>query len=217
MNIILMGLPGAGKGTQAALIVEKLHIPHISTGDMFRAAVKEETPLGVEAKSYMDQGALVPDRVTIGIVRDRLGKDDCESGFLLDGFPRTVPQAEALDELLSDLGKEIDYVIYIEVSQQELISRLTGRRICSNCGTTFHLQFAPPKVAGVCDRCGGSLYQREDDQEETVAKRLQINQEQTEHLIRYYTAKEKLVRVDGEQPIEQVTETIFSKIRSRTR
>nr|WP_255724657.1 adenylate kinase [Shimazuella soli] len=213
----MMGLPGAGKGTQAALIVEKLHIPHISTGDMFRAAVKEETPLGVEAKSYMDQGALVPDRVTIGIVRDRLGKDDCESGFLLDGFPRTVPQAEALDELLSDLGKEIDYVIYIEVSQQELISRLTGRRICSNCGTTFHLQFAPPKVAGVCDRCGGSLYQREDDQEETVAKRLQINQEQTEHLIRYYTAKEKLVRVDGEQPIEQVTETIFSKIRSRTR
>jgi adenylate kinase len=212
-----MGLPGAGKGTQAAIIVEKLHIPHISTGDMFRAAVKEETPLGVEAKSYMDQGALVPDRVTIGIVRDRLGKDDCERGFLLDGFPRTVPQAEALDELLSDLDKEIDHVIYIEVSQQELLSRLTGRRICSNCGTTFHLQFAPPKTEGVCDRCGGSLYQREDDQEETVAKRLQINQEQTEHLIRYYTKKEKLVRVDGEQPIEQVTETIFSEIRSRTR
>lgn len=217
MNIILMGLPGAGKGTQAAIIVEKLHIPHISTGDMFRAAVKEETPLGVEAKSYMDQGALVPDRVTIGIVRDRLGKDDCESGFLLDGFPRTVPQAEALDELLSDLDKEIDHVIYIEVPQEELLSRLTGRRICSNCGTTFHLQFAPPRIEGVCDRCGGSLYQREDDQEETVAKRLQINQEQTEHLIRYYTKKEKLVRVDGEQPIEQVTETIFSKIRSRTR
>lgn len=217
MNIILMGLPGAGKGTQAAIIVEKLHIPHISTGDMFRAAVKEETPLGVEAKSYMDQGALVPDRVTIGIVRDRLGKDDCESGFLLDGFPRTVPQAEALDELLSDLDKEIDHVIYIEVPQEELLSRLTGRRICSNCGTTFHLQFAPPKIEGVCDRCGGSLYQREDDQEETVAKRLQINQEQTEHLIRYYTKKEKLVRVDGEQPIEQVTETIFSNIRSRTR
>lgn len=217
MNIILMGLPGAGKGTQAAIIVEKLHIPHISTGDMFRAAVKEETPLGVEAKSYMDQGALVPDRVTIGIVRDRLGKDDCESGFLLDGFPRTVPQAEALDELLSDFDKEIDHVIYIEVPQEELLSRLTGRRICGNCGTTFHLQFAPPKAEGVCDRCGGSLYQRVDDQEETVAKRLQINQEQTEHLIRYYTKKEKLVRVDGEQPIEQVTETIFSKIRSRTR
>lgn len=217
MNIILMGLPGAGKGTQAAIIVEKLHIPHISTGDMFRAAVKEETPLGVEAKSYMDQGALVPDRVTIGIVRDRLGKDDCESGFLLDGFPRTVPQAEALDELLSDFDKEIDHVIYIEVPQEELLSRLTGRRICSNCGTTFHLQFAPPKAEGVCDRCGGSLYQRVDDQEETVAKRLQINQEQTEHLIRYYTKKEKLVRVDGEQPIEQVTGTIFSKIRSSAR
>jgi adenylate kinase len=217
VNIILMGLPGAGKGTQAAIIVEKLHIPHISTGDMFRAAVKEETPLGVEAKSYMDQGALVPDRVTIGIVRDRLGKDDCESGFLLDGFPRTVPQAEALDELLSDLGKEIDHVIYIEVPQKELLSRLTGRRICSNCGTTFHLQFAPPKQDGVCDRCGASLYQREDDQEETVAKRLQINQEQTEHLIHYYTDNGKLVRVDGEQPIELVTEAIFSKIRSMTR
>nr|WP_275402154.1 adenylate kinase [Shimazuella alba] len=209
----MMGLPGAGKGTQAAIIVEKLHIPHISTGDMFRAAVKEETPLGIEAKSYMDQGALVPDRVTIGIVRDRLGKDDCESGFLLDGFPRTVPQAEALDELLQDLGKEIDHVIYIEVPQQELLSRLTGRRICRNCGTTFHLQFAPPKEDGVCDRCGGPLYQREDDQEETVAKRLKINQEQTEHLIRYYTANEKLVRVDGEQPIEQVTTAILSKIR----
>ncbi|WP_028777720.1 adenylate kinase [Shimazuella kribbensis] len=214
MNIILMGLPGAGKGTQAAIIVEKLHIPHISTGDMFRAAVKEETPLGIEAKSYMDQGALVPDRVTIGIVRDRLGKDDCESGFLLDGFPRTVPQAEALDDLLRDIGKEIDHVIYIEVPQNELLSRLTGRRICRECGTTFHLQFAPPKQEGVCDRCGGSLYQREDDQEETVAKRLKINQEQTEHLIRYYTANEKLVRVDGEKPIEQVTEAILSNIRS---
>lgn len=214
MNIILMGLPGAGKGTQAAIIVEKLHIPHISTGDMFRAAVKEETPLGIEAKSYMDQGALVPDRVTIGIVRDRLGKDDCENGFLLDGFPRTVPQAEALDQLLQDIEKEIDYAIYIEVPQTELLKRLTGRRICSNCGTTFHLQFNPPKVDGVCDRCGSSLYQREDDQEETVAKRLKINQEQTEHLIRYYTANQKLVRVDGEQPIEQVTSAILSKIRS---
>jgi adenylate kinase len=209
-----MGLPGAGKGTQAAIIVEKLHIPHISTGDMFRAAVKEETPLGIEAKSYMDQGALVPDRVTIGIVRDRLGKDDCENGFLLDGFPRTVPQAEALDQLLQDIEKEIDYAIYIEVPQTELLKRLTGRRICSNCGTTFHLQFNPPKVDGVCDRCGSSLYQREDDQEETVAKRLKINQEQTEHLIRYYTANQKLVRVDGEQPIEQVTSAILSKIRS---
>lgn len=209
-----MGLPGAGKGTQAALIVDKLHIPHISTGDMFRAAVKEETPLGLEAKSYMDQGALVPDRVTIGIVRDRLGKDDCDNGFLLDGFPRTVPQAEALDELLQDLEKSIDLVVYIDVPQHELLSRLTGRRICRDCGATFHLVFAPPKQDGVCDRCGGTLYQRADDQEETVAKRLKINQEQTEHLIRYYSAKEKLERIDGEQPIEQVTEAILSKIRS---
>lgn len=215
MNIILMGLPGAGKGTQAAIMVEKLHIPHISTGDMFRAAVKEETPLGIEAKTYMDQGSLVPDRVTIGIVQERLGKADCEHGFLLDGFPRTVPQAQSLDELLQELGKEIDHVIYINVAQSELLSRLTGRRICSNCGTTFHLQFNPPKQAGVCDRCGGSLYQREDDQEETVAKRLKINQEQTAHLIDFYTKAGKLIQVDGEQPIEQVTEAIFAEIRSR--
>lgn len=209
-----MGLPGAGKGTQAALIVEKLHIPHISTGDMFRAAVKDETELGLEAKSYMDQGSLVPDRVTIGIVRERLGKPDCEEGFLLDGFPRTVPQAEALDELLHDMHKSINYVVYIEVPQAELLSRLTGRRICQNCGATYHLQFAPPKQQGICDRCGGTLYQRADDREETVAKRLQINQEQTEHLIRYYVSKEKLVRVDGQKPIDQVTEAILSKMRS---
>jgi adenylate kinase len=209
-----MGLPGAGKGTQAALIVDRLHIPHISTGDMFRAAVKEETTLGLEAKFYMDQGALVPDHVTIGIVRERLGKDDCEKGFLLDGFPRTVPQAEALDELLHDLGKAIDLVVYIEVPQEELLSRLTGRRICRDCGATFHLHFAPPKQDGVCNRCGGTLYQRVDDQNETVAKRLQINQEQTEHLIGYYTSKQNLERIDGQQPIEQVTEAILSEIRS---
>ncbi len=209
-----MGLPGAGKGTQAALIVEKLHIPHISTGDMFRAAVKEETTLGLEAKSYMDQGALVPDRVTIGIVRERLGKPDCETGFLLDGFPRTVPQAEALDELLDEMHKSVDLVVYIDVPKDELLRRLTGRRICPDCGASYHLHFAPPKQEGVCDRCGGTLYQRVDDQEETVAKRLQINQEQTEHLIRYYSSNEKLVRIDGQQPIDQVTEAILSKMRS---
>jgi adenylate kinase len=213
MNMLLMGLPGAGKGTQAARITEELRIPHISTGDMFRAAVKEGTPLGMEAKSYMDRGQLVPDHVTIGIVRERLAKEDCTSGFLLDGFPRTVPQAEALDELLRDMGREIHHVIYIEVDEDELLKRLTGRRICRNCGATYHVVFAPPKTDGVCDRCGGELYQRDDDRIETVAERLKVNMEQTGALLAYYEKSGKLKRVNGKQPIEQVTETILSLIR----
>lgn len=208
-----MGLPGAGKGTQASRILEVLDIPHISTGDMFRAAVKEETPLGLEAKSYMDQGQLVPDRVTIGIVRERLGKDDCANGFLLDGFPRTVPQAEALDELTKELHRAIDFVLYIEVSEEELLKRLTGRRICRDCGASYHVVFAPPKVEGVCDRCGGELYQRADDSAETVQERLKVNLEQTRHLLHYYESTGKLHRVNGEQPIENVTEQILSLIR----
>jgi adenylate kinase len=213
LNIVLMGLPGAGKGTQAARIVEELEIPHISTGDMFRAAVKDQTPLGMEAKSYMDKGQLVPDRVTIGIVRERLSKEDCANGFLLDGFPRTVPQAEALDELTDELNRPIDLVLYIEVGEEELLKRLTGRRICRECGATYHTVFAPPKVEGVCDRCGGELYQRPDDAIDTVKERLKVNLEQTQHLIRYYESTGKLHRVDGEQPIERVTETILSLIR----
>jgi adenylate kinase len=213
LNIVLMGLPGAGKGTQASRILEVLDIPHISTGDMFRAAVKEETPLGLEAKSYMDQGQLVPDRVTIGIVRERLGKDDCANGFLLDGFPRTVPQAEALDELTKELHRAIDFVLYIEVSEEELLKRLTGRRICRDCGASYHVVFAPPKVEGVCDRCGGELYQRADDSAETVQERLKVNLEQTRHLLHYYESTGKLHRVNGEQPIENVTEQILSLIR----
>jgi adenylate kinase len=213
LNILLMGLPGAGKGTQAARIVEELHIPHISTGDMFRQAVKEQTPLGLEAKSYMDQGQLVPDRVTIGIVRERLAKEDCANGFLLDGFPRTVPQAEALDQLLNELGKEIDFVLYIDVAEEELLKRLTGRRICRDCGATYHVVFAPPKQEGICDRCGGELYQRDDDREETVAKRLQVNLEQIQHLLRYYEGTGKLARIDGAQPIENVTDDILSLLR----
>jgi adenylate kinase len=208
-----MGLPGAGKGTQASRILEELDIPHISTGDMFRAAVKEETPLGLEAKSYMEQGQLVPDRVTIGIVRERLGKDDCANGFLLDGFPRTVPQAEALDELTKELHRAIDFVLYIEVSEEELLKRLTGRRICRDCGASYHVVFAPPKVEGVCDRCGGELYQRADDSAETVQERLKVNLEQTRHLLHYYESTGKLHRVNGEQPIENVTEQILSLIR----
>ncbi|MBD1372342.1 adenylate kinase [Hazenella sp. IB182357] len=213
MNIVLMGLPGAGKGTQASHIVDAFHIPHISTGDMFRAAVKNETKLGLEAKSFMDQGQLVPDHVTNGIVRERLSEDDCEKGFLLDGFPRTVPQAEALDKLTLDLERTLDMVIYIEVKEEELIKRLTGRRICQECGAAYHVIFAPPKVADQCDRCDGKLYQREDDKRETVSKRLKVNLDQTEKLLAYYEQKGILKRIDGEQSIETVSERILSLLR----
>lgn len=213
MNIILMGLPGAGKGTQATRIIEEMNIPHISTGDMFRAAVQEGTPLGLEAKSYMDQGQLVPDHVTIGIVKDRLAKEDCSSGFLLDGFPRTVPQAEALDQLLTELGRELEHVVYIDVKEEELMRRLTGRYICRSCGASYHEVFAPVKVAGVCDRCGGELYQREDDKAETVANRLKVNMKQTQLLLDYYQSAGIVVRVDGMQGIDDVTDEILTKIR----
>jgi adenylate kinase len=213
LNAVLMGLPGAGKGTQAVQITEELHIPHISTGDMFRAAAKEETRLGLEAKSYMDQGKLVPDRLTIGIIRKRLGKDDCAAGFLLDGFPRTVLQAEALDELLTELDRELDIVLYIEVDEAELLKRLTGRRVCRHCSATYHVLFAPAKVGNICDRCGGDLYQRDDDRLETVIHRLKVNLEQIAHLLKYYELTGKLRRVDGKQPIEQVTASILLQMR----
>ncbi|WP_017754843.1 adenylate kinase [Calidifontibacillus oryziterrae] len=204
MKLVLMGLPGAGKGTQAERIVEKYGIPHISTGDMFRAAIKEGTELGLKAKSYMDQGALVPDEVTIGIVRERLGKDDCSKGFLLDGFPRTVPQAEALEVLLTDLDRQIDYVIYVEVDQSKLMERLTGRRICKDCGATYHMVFNPPSVEGKCDKCGGELYQRADDNAETVENRLEVNMKQTQPLLDFYSEKGYLRSINGDQDIEVV-------------
>lgn len=204
MNIVLMGLPGAGKGTQADEIVKKYDIPHISTGDMFRAAIKGGTALGLEAKSFMDQGALVPDEVTIGIVRERLSQADCEKGFLLDGFPRTVPQAEALESLLADLGKRIEHVVNIQVEQDELIARLTGRWICKVCGTAYHTVFNPPAVAGVCDKDGGELYQREDDKPETVTKRLEVNMQQTQPLLDFYEEKNVLSNIDGQQDIDKV-------------
>ncbi len=214
---MLMGLPGAGKGTQAARITEALNIPHISTGDMFRQAVKEGTPLGLEAKTYMDEGQLVPDRVTVGIVRERLGKDDCAEGFLLDGFPRTVPQAEALDETLSELNRSLDHVLYIEVSEAELLKRLTGRRICSDCGATYHVVFDPSEKDGVCDRCGGSLYQRDDDKEETVAKRLEVNLGKTQELVEYYQEKGNLRKIDGDQPIGRVSDAILEVLGGKNR
>ncbi|WP_461201276.1 adenylate kinase [Anoxybacillus sp. TBDG-1] len=204
MNLVLMGLPGAGKGTQAEKIVEKYKIPHISTGDMFRAAIKEGTELGLQAKSYMDRGDLVPDEVTIGIVRERLSKGDCQNGFLLDGFPRTVAQAEALETLLQQLNRSIDYVINIEVDKSILMERLTGRRICKECGATYHLVFNPPAQAGVCDKCGGELYQRADDNEATVANRLEVNMKQAQPLLDFYAAKGYLRNINGQQHIDQV-------------
>lgn len=204
VNLVLMGLPGAGKGTQAERIVDKYHIPHISTGDMFRAAIKEGTELGLKAKSFMDKGELVPDEVTIGIVRERLSKKDCEAGFLLDGFPRTVPQAESLEAILSDLNMQIDYCINIQVDKGILMERLTGRRICKNCGATYHLVFNPPAKSGECDRCGGELYQRADDNEETVQNRLEVNIKQTQPLLDFYEQKGYLRTINGQQEINKV-------------
>ncbi|MFX3624250.1 MAG: adenylate kinase [Ectobacillus sp.] len=204
MNLILMGLPGAGKGTQAEKIVAKYSIPHISTGDMFRAAIKEGTELGLQAKSFMDKGELVPDEVTIGIVRERLSKADCDKGFLLDGFPRTVAQASALEGIMKDLGKKIDYVININVDSALLLKRLTGRRICKSCGATYHLIFNPPAAEGVCDKCGGELYQRSDDNEETVANRLEVNIKQTQPLLDFYGELGYVRNIDGEQEIDKV-------------
>ncbi|PEV98685.1 adenylate kinase [Bacillus cereus] len=204
MNLILMGLPGTGKGTQAEQIVAKYNIPHISTGDMFRAAMKAETEMGLQAKSFIDKGALVPDEVTIGIVRERLSQEDCVRGFLLDGFPRTVAQASALEEIMKDLGKKIDYVLNINVDSGLLLKRLTGRRICKECGATYHLEFNPPAKADVCDKCGGELYQRSDDNEETVANRLDVNIKQTKPLLDFYEELGYLQSINGEQDINKV-------------
>ena len=204
MKIVFMGPPGAGKGTQAEKIIENYQIPHISTGDMFRKAIKDQTELGMEAKRYMDQGALVPDHVTIGIVKDRLSESDCKSGFLLDGFPRTVDQAKALDEILTSLDSKIDYVINIDVDLDILKERLTGRRICRSCGATYHMIFNPPAVEGVCDKCGGELYQRKDDNEETVGNRLDVYVSQTKPLLDYYSLAGNLVNINGQQSIDLV-------------
>ncbi|MCG1417794.1 adenylate kinase [Staphylococcus epidermidis] len=209
MNIILMGLPGAGKGTQASEIVKKFPIPHISTGDMFRKAIKDETDLGKEAKSYMDRGELVPDEVTVGIVKERISEDDAKKGFLLDGFPRTLDQAESLSQIMSELDREIDAVINIEVPEEELMNRLTGRRICEKCGTTYHLVFNPPKVDGICDIDGGKLYQREDDNPETVSNRLSVNVKQSKPILEYYNNKGVLKNIDGSKDIDEVTKDVI--------
>ena len=197
MNLILLGPPGAGKGTQALKIVERFHIPQISTGDILRAAVKEKTPLGVEAKAFMDRGQLVPDELVIGIIEERLKASDCRQGFILDGFPRTIAQAEALQSILTKIGMAIDHVVNIEADPEELVRRLTGRRTCKNCGAMFHVSFHPSRKEGVCDRCGGPLYQRDDDQEETIRNRLEAYQKQTAPLIRYYQQIDRLRPIQG--------------------
>ena len=205
MKIVLLGPPGAGKGTQADVLVKKLLVPHISTGDMFRAAISNGTELGKEAKSYMDKGQLVPDVVTVGIIRDRISMSDCREGFLLDGFPRTLPQAEALDSLLADMSTSLDAVLNISVPLDRLIDRLTGRRMCRNCGTIYHLLYNAPEVENVCDACGGELYQRDDDKEATVKNRLEVYEEQTAPLISYYEKKGILHTINGDLPINEVT------------
>ncbi len=214
MNIILMGLPGAGKGTQATEITKKYPIPHISTGDMFRKAIKDETELGKEAKSFMDRGELVPDEVTVGIVKERISEDDAKKGFLLDGFPRTIEQAEALNSILEELGRTIDAVVNIEVPEEELMNRLTGRRICEICGTTYHLVFNPPKVEGVCDLDGGKLYQREDDNPETVANRLKVNVKQSKPILDFYSKQGVRKNIDGSRNIDEVTADVINILES---
>jgi len=208
MNIILLGPPGAGKGTQAKMLVEKFGIPQISTGDILRANLKAQTPLGLEAKKFMDAGKLVPDEVVIGIAGNRLLEDDCKKGYMLDGFPRTVAQAEALDEMLTKRGSGIDHVISVDVPNSDLMARLTGRRTCRQCGAGFHLVFDPPKVSGVCDKCSGELYQRDDDNEATVGARLEVYARQTQPLIDYYKAKGLLRPIPGQGEIEAVFQRI---------
>ena len=208
MKIIMLGAPGAGKGTQAKQIAAKYSIPHISTGDIFRANIKNGTDLGKKAKEYMDQGLLVPDELTCDLVMDRIAQDDAKNGFVLDGFPRTIPQAEALDAALTKIGQAMDYAIDVDVPDENIINRMSGRRACLNCGATYHIVSIPPKKEGICDTCGNELVLREDDKPETVKKRLDVYHDQTQPLIDYYNGKGILKSVDGTQPMEKVFEDI---------
>jgi len=215
MRTILLGPPGAGKGTQAETIVNEFKIPHISTGDIFRQNIKGETLLGNKAKEYMDQGLLVPDELTIELVKDRLMQNDCKNGFLLDGFPRTIAQADALEDTLKSMNQKLDYVINIEVSLELLVQRAVGRRVCKDCGQTYHMIFNKPSKEGICDKCGGELLQRKDDTEETVSKRISVYQEQTQPLIEYYSNKGIIVNIDGEKPIAEVGKNIVANLRGK--
>lgn len=214
MKLILLGPPGAGKGTQAVMLVERFGIPQISTGDMLRAAVKEQSPMGLKAKECMDSGALVPDEVVVGIVEERLQQDDCKDGFILDGFPRTVPQADALKSVLAGLGKNLDSVISLEVDTNALVERLTGRRTCGACGKGFHLKFDPPGADGKCNACGGELVHRDDDKEETIRNRMDIYHQQTAPLEDYYRQEGLLQAIDGMQEISAVQVKIVSVLQA---
>jgi adenylate kinase len=212
MRLILLGPPGAGKGTQAKLLVDRLKIPQVSTGDMLRAAVKAGTPLGQEAKQYMDRGALVPDAVIIGLVRERLQQPDCADGYILDGFPRTVAQAEALEKTLAALHASLDHVVSLEVPTEDLVLRIAGRRTCKNCGAMYHVRFSPSKTDGRCDTCGGPTYQRDDDHEETVRRRLTVYAEQTAPLISFYEVRGLLRRVPGTGEIAEIFQRITAAL-----
>jgi adenylate kinase len=210
MKIIMLGAPGAGKGTQAKMIAERYSIPHISTGDIFRANIKNGTELGVEAKKYMDQGLLVPDELTVKILLDRVAQEDCKNGYVLDGFPRTIPQAEVLEKALNELGDKIDYAINVEVPDENIIRRMGGRRACLACGATYHIEHIPPKKEGICDVCGKELVLRDDDKPETVKNRLNVYHEQTQPLIDFYSSKNVLKTVDGTVDMKDVFAAIVA-------
>lgn len=215
MKIIMLGAPGAGKGTQAKKISDEYKVPHISTGDIFRQHIKAETELGKKAKGYMDQGLLVPDELVVDLVIARLSEDDCQDGYILDGFPRTVPQAKALDESITEQSMEIEYVINIEIQDEAIIKRMGGRRACINCGATYHIDYQPTKIEGVCDSCDGETVLRSDDAPETVKKRLEIYHNETSPLIEYYSAKDVLVNVDGTLGLENVYQAIRTELNSK--
>lgn len=210
MKIIMLGAPGAGKGTQAQMIANKYKVPHISTGDIFRANIKNGTELGMEAKKYMDQGLLVPDELTVKILLDRVAKEDCKDGYVLDGFPRTIPQAEVLDKALAERGESIDYAVDVDVPDENIVKRMSGRRACLSCGATFHLEHVPPKEEGICDRCGKELVLRDDDKEETVLNRLKVYHDQTQPLIQFYKNKGVMQAVDGTKSMQEVFDAIVA-------
>ena len=208
MKIIMLGAPGAGKGTQAKMIASKYNIPHISTGDIFRANIKNNTALGLEAKTYMDKGELVPDELTVKILLDRVAGDDCKNGYVLDGFPRTIPQAQVLEDALNAINESVDYAIDVDVPDENIIRRMSGRRACVSCGATYHIMYAPTKVENICDTCGDKLILRDDDKPETVLSRLEIYHKQTQPLIEFYTAKNVLKTVDGTKDLNDVFKEI---------
>ena len=210
MKIIMLGAPGAGKGTQAQMIAEKYNIPHISTGDIFRANIKNGTELGKKAKEYMDKGLLVPDELTVQLLLDRVANDDCKNGYVLDGFPRTIPQADVLDNELTKLGDKVDFAVNVDVPDENIVRRMSGRRACLKCGATYHIEHIPPKVEGVCDKCGSELVLREDDKPETVQNRLSVYHEQTQPLIDYYDKKNILKTVDGTKDMQEVFSDIVN-------